>query len=88
MLVASGLVRGPSENLAVWFRRIRSMPAVAANGPVFETLLQLHCRYRFDPDGLDPSERDRLRKQAECCLEVLRAERGVRSPSSSAKASG
>jgi protein-glutamine gamma-glutamyltransferase len=77
-LVAAGLVRTPSESLGTWFRRIRSTPVVAANEAAFEALVQLHCRYRFDPDGLDPGERARLRRQAESCLEALRTERGVR----------
>jgi hypothetical protein len=31
-------------------------------------LLRLHCRYRFDPEGLSRGERDALRREASDCL--------------------
>lgn len=57
---ARGLARGPDENWSVWLRRAgRLEPSVTALGPV----LALHQRHRFDPRGLDETERAALRAE-------------------------
>lgn len=70
-LVQEGVVRNPSENLSSWLRRCQALPIASSLGPSLETLLQLHYRYRFDPIGLNSSEREALRLQAETCLRQL-----------------
>jgi hypothetical protein len=46
--------RDAGETLSAWLKRV-------APGK-YEEALRLHQRYRFDPKGLSPAERERLRK--------------------------
>ncbi len=66
-----GLARHSSEPLSHWLGRAAADPALAdARGPL-QDLLRLHYRYRFDPLGLSPSEREALRLEARACLARL-----------------
>lgn len=68
-----GLVRAPSETLSAWLMRAAADPALAdLHGPL-QTLLRLHYRLRFDPLGLEPAEREALRREARDCLARLAA---------------
>jgi hypothetical protein len=63
-----GIERGPGEPLAYWLRRASENPALAdLRGPL-ESLLRLHYRYRFDPQGLALTERELLKHEAGVCL--------------------
>jgi transglutaminase-like putative cysteine protease len=57
-LAAAGLARQPAEPVTAWVTRVQ---AHAANPGALAALADLHCRYRFDPRGLDDEERRRLR---------------------------
>jgi hypothetical protein len=53
--------RAPDETQAAWVRRISSdIPLQDSNK--LRAALQLHQRYRFDPEGLAATERNRLRE--------------------------
>ena len=53
--------RSPSETHAAWMRRISAeLPAQVSDQ--IGAALQLHQRYRFDPNGISANERNRLRE--------------------------
>jgi hypothetical protein len=54
--------REPSETHAAWLKRIENS---LQNARQIREALQLHQRYRFDPEGISAAERNRLR---ELCL--------------------
>jgi transglutaminase-like putative cysteine protease len=71
-LAALGVGRRPWEPVGRWLDRVRAAPApgVAPEAlPALAALVRLHYRYRFDPDGLAPSERETLRSGARAWLE-------------------
>jgi len=70
-LAARGAGRQPSEPLSAWLRRVSAQPALADIRSRLRTLLQLHYRYRFDPQGLNQSDREALRREATGCLARL-----------------
>jgi len=71
-LAGRGLPRQPGETLSDWLERAFTDPALAdLRGPLQE-LLRLHYRHRFDPNGLDREERQRLAVEVRACLERLR----------------
>ncbi len=57
-------LREPSETHAAWLKRIISDFSSQKEIQIKEAL-QLHQRYRFDPEGISAAERSRLR---ELCL--------------------
>jgi hypothetical protein len=59
--------RDPSETHAAWLKRIDADFSLQRKNQIREAL-QLHQRYRFDPQGLAASERDQLR---ELCRALL-----------------
>ena len=67
-IAARGIERMSNEPLAAWFHRVAGDPALAEVRAVVERLLQLHYRYRFDPQGLNRSERESLRQETRACL--------------------
>ena len=58
-----GLMRHTGEPQGQWLHRLRDEPALRLDllGPI----LHMHYRYRFDPVGIGPAERERLRRQVE-----------------------
>ncbi len=76
-LVKRGLTRAPNEPLTSWAGRLPGDLGTTEIKEVLPEVLRLHYRYRFDPEGLSPSERDALRLRVAFCLESLgRAGRG------------
>jgi len=71
LLASRGFVRQPSEPLSAWLRRAMETSVLASVRPALEALLRLHYRYRFDPQGIEPSERQALSRQAQACLEKV-----------------
>jgi len=67
-LAARGAQRQPSEPLSTWLRRAGANPALAEVQGRLQALLRLHYRYRFDPAGLNPADREALRREASGCL--------------------
>jgi len=79
-LAGRGVPRQVSEPLPDWLERALADPALKDLRPPLDELLRLHYRYRFDPRGLDPAERQALEREAKACLDLLaRLESGVRS---------
>jgi protein-glutamine gamma-glutamyltransferase len=66
-----GLARAPGEPLSRWLSRAAADPALADLNEPLQTLLRLHYRLRFDPLGLEPAEREALRREATACLAKL-----------------
>jgi hypothetical protein len=63
-----GSPREPGEPLSLWLQRATREPGLAELKEPLENLLLLHYRYRFDPSGLNPSERRTLRQEVDVCL--------------------
>lgn len=59
--------RAPHESLAVWVARAGGS---GASQRELAAALELHYRYRFDPEGLSPAERSALRS---ACLSIMAA---------------
>ncbi len=71
MLAARGAPRQPGEPLSAWLRRASNDPSLASMTTRLHELLNLHYRYRFDPQGLSPTDRQALRREATGCLARL-----------------
>lgn len=72
-LASRGLARHAGEPLSDWLRRALQDPALADLRSQLQDLLRLHYRYRFDPNGLDSAERERLRQEVSLCLSEVAA---------------
>jgi hypothetical protein len=72
-IASRGLPRGEHEAVADWVRRIIGDPAINGAAEPLRELLQLHYRYRFDPNGLSPEDRQQLRQQATRALARMQA---------------
>lgn len=70
-----GLERRTHEPLGHWLQRVTSQTARSHWLPLLEQAVLLHCRYRFDPQGLTPAQREQLRQLVHNCLQNLRADR-------------
>lgn len=71
-LIQLGYSRAPGESLSVWLLRAVRERGLIEVRPDLQRLLLLHYRYRFDPAGLDTSEREALRREANFCLARLK----------------
>jgi hypothetical protein len=79
-LEGKGVVRDASEPLQQFLKRACADAQLAAMKRELETALQLHYRYRFDPQGLSGEERSRLREVAQ-----IKFEPNIRNPRVSGK---
>ena len=70
-LAARGVAREPSEPLSIWLSRATADPNLAEVKNSLEELLLLHYRHRFDPQGLNTSDRETLRNTTKTCLATL-----------------
>ena len=70
-LAQSGLARETGEPLSHWLGRACSDARLQPVQNQLRRLLQLHYRYRFDPRGLEASERAALRVEARACLTAV-----------------
>src|ERR1035441_7147056 len=70
-LAERGARRQPSEPLSPWLRRASTDPALADMRSRLQELLNLHYRYRFEPQGLNQTDREGLRRAAAGCLAKL-----------------
>ncbi len=70
-LAERGVRRQPSEPLSAWLRRAGAAASSTDMRSRLQTLLILHYRYRFDPQGLNQADRDALRREADGCLARL-----------------
>lgn len=69
-LARGGLPRQSGEPLSAWLQRATTDAQFAALRQPLENILRLHYRYRFDPSGLSPAERQTLRREVETCLSL------------------
>jgi hypothetical protein len=70
-LARKGLGRAAAETVTAWLARIDdALPAGCRDG--LKDVVALHYRYRFDPDGLSPRDRERLRDGAQSLLQAVR----------------
>ena len=65
------LPRSPGEPLADWLERALAEPALVGLRVPLQELLQLHYRWRFDPDGLDDGGKILLAQKVDSVLETL-----------------
>jgi transglutaminase-like putative cysteine protease len=72
-LIQHGVSREPGEPLSAWLPRAMSEPGLFEIRQPLQHLLQLHYRYRFDPLGLNQSDRDALRRETNLCLARLKS---------------
>jgi hypothetical protein len=63
-LARAGLARGAGETVMAWLARIEEKLPPGAPASELRELARLHYRYRFDPAGLPPAERARLRERS------------------------
>ncbi|HEY5233398.1 MAG TPA: transglutaminase domain-containing protein [Verrucomicrobiae bacterium] len=70
-LAARGVPRAPGEPLSIWLSRAAADPTLAEMKNSLEKLLRLHYRHRFDPHGLNETDREMLRLDARVCLARL-----------------
>jgi hypothetical protein len=70
-LAERGAARQPGEPLSAWLLRASADPSLAEVRDRLRKLLQLHYRYRFDPAGVTPDDRESLRREAAGCLTRL-----------------
>jgi len=69
-LAKSGLPRGAGESVMEWLARIAPRLPEGVRASELVELASLHYRHRFDPAGLAPGERERLRTSAQRWLAV------------------
>ena len=65
-LAKAGLAQSNDETTAEWLKRVSLDLPVAAD--ILETIVRLHHKYRFNPDGISPAEREQLRMMVGHCL--------------------
>lgn len=76
-LAQHGAPRQPGEPLSRWLQRATQEAPLRDLKQPLENILRLHYRYRFDPRGLEPSERKALRHEVETCLSTAAASPGA-----------
>jgi transglutaminase-like putative cysteine protease len=60
--------RAPGEPLTRWLARVDAAQPSAVTTARLPALLELHYRYRFDPEGLDAGERETLERDSHTWL--------------------
>lgn len=68
-LAKVGLERLPEETFKRWIKRLPAQLPTADLIPDLEFILELHYRYRFDPQGIEPAEREKLKYYSQLWLE-------------------
>jgi hypothetical protein len=68
-----GFGRRTGEALGAWLARING--SAPRDGVPLEELLKLHYRYRFDPAGLEATDRRALRDKSQAWLETVNRQR-------------
>ena len=67
-LIASGHARHPWETLSIWLKRIGETQPHTIAPEALESILSLHYRYRFDPEGLTTEEAEALKSNVHSWL--------------------
>ncbi len=68
-LKESGFVRYPWEALSSWIRRIEEAESSSLSIEFLHSILALHYRYRFDPEGITLTEKAKLNSEVQSWLE-------------------
>ena len=63
-----GLGRHPWEPLARWVERVEASQLLPVAVEPLRVIVSLHNRYRFDPNGIGPTEREALKSQVRSWL--------------------
>lgn len=70
-IAARGVTRGSAEPLNLWLQRVEKSPGMESLREPLRELLTLHYRHRFDPQGLNAEDREKLKAETGRCLELL-----------------
>jgi hypothetical protein len=81
-LAKSGLARGESETLGEWLERVGKEPGLSGLRAPLQQAVRLHCRYRFDPNGIDSIQRVQLQTTVRACLKEFDQAASARQPES------
>ena len=65
------MTRGDAEPLNLWLERVEKSPGMERLREPLRELLKLHYRHRFDPQGLDVADREKLKRETQRSLELL-----------------
>ena len=68
--VTSAIVPLAAETLRYWIGRLPQKPGAARLMVELESLLNLHYRYRFDPKGISPADKEVLTSGAQSWLKA------------------
>jgi hypothetical protein len=66
-----GVTRKDSEPLSAWLERVIKTPGMEKIHEPLRELIRLHYRHRFDPEGLNNADRERLKNETQRCLKLL-----------------
>jgi transglutaminase-like putative cysteine protease len=64
-----GFLRYPWETLSMWIERVEESEHVSISTESLRFILNLHYRYRFDPEGISQAERSALKSGVQSWLE-------------------
>jgi len=67
-LMDAGYTRYPGETLSGWIKRIETTADLSIPAGSLQSILALHYRYRFDPEGIPLSERNKLKSLVQAWL--------------------
>ena len=70
-IATRGVTRGDAEPLNLWLERVEKSPGMERLREPLRELLKLHYRHRFDPQGLDVADREKLKRETQRSLELL-----------------
>jgi hypothetical protein len=65
----SGFVRHPSDTLQNWIKKLHHNRSAISWTKDLGSILELHYRYRFDPNGIKPTERAALKSGVQAWLD-------------------
>jgi hypothetical protein len=76
-LIKAGFVRNPTETLRNWIGRMPENQSASHRMDDLKSILTLHYRYRFDPQGISPAEKEALTSTTRAWLDAYhRLEQG------------
>lgn len=88
-LAKQGFVRQAGEPSSIWLRRMAGESGFVGFEKSFFSLVELHYRYRFDPQGLSDQDRESLRRAVRECLSRLTSKSQAQlRPAGAAKSGG
>ena len=70
-IAARGVTRDAAEPLNIWLERVEKSPKMGTLREPLRELLKLHYRHRFDPQGLNATDRETLKRETQRSLKLL-----------------